>query len=768
MAARKGRKAASRREFLKQSLGAAAGAVLGPAAIGWAAGRGAWAGEAAAGVNLLKNGDFAAEDGGRPAEWAVEDRGQKVTLDKQEKPAGVGQSLRVDVVKDAGEGYGEIAQKIAIKPGTLYRLEGDLRMTQARQGLYQVKLFKGRGEISRLGTDDVAAGQWQTVTKEFPTGAADSVQVLCRWRQNRLSVGQTAWFARVKLTEVGPAPAEVQKPVPAVAEPRAEAVPTFECIGLTWSHPQGSATVAAQVTYRAAGEAEWRPAQDLWFDGRALGGRPPEYRGSIVGLKAGTKYDVRLALAGTPVIHLLQVTTWSEAFPIAKTVELPATSAAMLEINNVHGSPDGYILYTGPGGGPATIDVAGQARCNIRVIRSSYLIFRGLTLTGAQQHAIMLGKDDDDIVHDFVIENCDISGWGSNDASGFGVDHHSGVYSESKSLERVVIQRNRIHDPRSNANSWLQNRKGGTTQDHPLGPQAISLMAGKGRYVVRYNEMAGNPTHHFNDSMGADANFTFGGFPNRDSDVYGNFVAYCWDDGLEIEGANMNVRVWGNYITETYHPIANAAVSLGPLYIFRNVAYIGRAGPKDTYGQSWMKSGGSRTRHGYFGDGRCYVLNNTILILPGSEPQVRGGIGAGDRTLKNYVTRNNILQVPAPTGSRSGRLGTLAASISDPQESDTNSFDYDLYNGKIGAVAGSESHGIKGVPTYADGVGFDPKTMTGRFALAPGSPGHDAGAVVPNFTDGHTGAAPDVGAHESGTPPMQFGVRAYLPAGAVK
>ena len=104
-------------------------------------------------------------------------------------------------------------------------------------------------------------------------------------------------------------------------------------------------------------------------------------------------------------------------------------------------------------------------------------------------------------------------------------------------------------------------------------------------------------------------------------------------------------------------------------------------------------------------------------------------------------------------------------SISDTHKSDTNSFDYDLYNGQLGAVAGSESHGIVGVPTYADGVGFDLKTMTGKFSLAPSSPGHNAGVILPNFTDGYTGSAPDIGAHESGTPPMQFGVKAYLPAG---
>ena len=63
----------------------------------------------------------------------------------------------------------------------------------------------------------------------------------------------------------------------------------------------------------------------------------------------------------------------------------------------------------------------------------------------------------------------------------------------------------------------------------------------------------------FNDSMGEVHNFSYDGFPNRDSDVYGNYISHCWDDGIEIEGANMNVRVWENYITMTFTPSARPA-----------------------------------------------------------------------------------------------------------------------------------------------------------------------------------------------------------------
>ena len=57
-------------------------------------------------------------------------------------------------------------------------------------------------------------------------------------------------------------------------------------------------------------------------------------------------------------------------------------------------------------------------------------------------------------------------------------------------------------------------------------------------------------------------------------------------------------------------------------------------------------------------------------------------------------------------------------------------------------------HGIRGEPVYAAGAGFDPATRTGRFQLAPDSPGAGAGRPIPNFSDGSAGEAPDVGAHQ--------------------
>jgi Right handed beta helix region len=525
-------------------------------------------------------------------------------------------------------------------------------------------------------------------------------------------------------------------------------VPTFSSVGVYWSPANGSSKVVAAVSHRPLGSTAWQQDQDLWFDGRALGGRPAEYRGSIVGLKSGTAYEVRLTLAGTSQSVVTKVQTWSEQFPVGKVVELPANSSKPVDIKET-GSPTGYVLVTGPKGGPATIDVQGNADYDLRLTNSAYVIVRGLTLQGARHHGIALGASTSDAVHDIVIEKNSISGWGVKDASGFGTPMDSAIYSNTSGLARTVIQGNRISSPNTTSNSWSQTHNGTT---HPGGPQGITLLQSAGNNVIRYNDIVGDATHHFNDGMGATANFSYKGFPGPDSDIYGNYIAYTWDDGVEAEGGGMNVRISGNYFTEVYHAFGMAAVSQGPLYAYRNVADVARNDATATYGQAMFKMGGYTSGSTFYGDGRVYLFHNTAL-KPQNGPENRKAIEAGDgRVLRNVVSRNNILRTGAPSGSYS---------ISDDAKSPTNSFDHDLYNGLVRAAAGAEAHGIHAEPVLAPGWGLDAATRTGRFFLAAGSPGIDQGVPLPGFDDGWTGSAPDVGAQEAGAAPVTYGARAF-------
>ncbi|HEX9562706.1 MAG TPA: Ig-like domain-containing protein, partial [Gemmatimonadaceae bacterium] len=538
----------------------------------------------------------------------------------------------------------------------------------------------------------------------------------------------------------------------------ARAIATFESLGLYWTPPADPGAAGCTVRYRKAGESAWKDGLAMWYDARNN-----ECRGSLVYLSPGTNYDVQFAMPGQAPVAQITANTWSETFPIAQTVNLANGVLSQTLSITQGGTPSGYVLYTVPPGGQTTIDVA-NAQLNNVTIAASYVIVRGLTLRGAQQHAIVLL----DGAHDIVLEDNDISGWGRYsyvNSAGWqiGVDWEdgaAGVFANCSATpglgrERIIIQRNRIHHPRYGSSSW--------DWGHSSGPQAVGFRNCGGNNVFRYNEVySGDEQHYFNDSIGGAENFSATGFPGPDSDIYANIIMNSWEDGLEIEGGGRNVRVWGNYLDRTTTGISSTANHWGPLYIFRNVYNRSRQFsqvPLDSDERIYaFKSGNGGT----FGAGRRYVFHNTLLQAPPPSGSVHPlGAGKGisapnsNSPLTNTVSRNNILHV----------WQSWEPSISDYGTGNTsNDFDYDLYNGRIEAYQGAQSHGIAGTPVYAEGHGWSSESG-GLYALAPTSPGYDRGARLPNFNDDYVGAGPDVGAHEAGSPAMRFGVNAGTMAG---
>jgi hypothetical protein len=507
------------------------------------------------------------------------------------------------------------------------------------------------------------------------------------------------------------------------------AVPTYEAVGLYWQSPGG--TAGCEVKYRKNGETAWKQGLALWYDAR-----DSQCRGSIVGLEPGTWYQAELNIPGQAATRGVAFQTWSNAKPVAKTITVPAGSSQLTITEG--GSPSGWVVYEGNG---ATLDGGNSATYNVHV-KASYVIVRGLNLKGAKQDAIRL----EPTVHDVVIEDNDISGWGRTRDGTWATNMDSairGYCSESSSgaLMRVTIQRNKIHDPRYGANSW--------SDGHPAGAQAVSLSHCGGQLVVRHNDIYSSTGKYFNDAIGGEDNFTKAGFPNADSDIYGNRISHAWDDGIEAEGANENVRIWGNYIDRTAIGIATTATSVGPAYIFRNVwnraqMYEKQALDSDDR-QPFFKSGGQDA----LGHGRRYILHNTMLQARASGVTygLGGGFGLGGtgstQLIQNTYSFNNIYHQ-----WKDGKGFTY-------QTGSTSKFANDMYNGTTGDT--TVTNGIKGVPTYISGHGWQSEAG-GNYQLDTSSPGFGRGAKIDNFNDGV--ASPDVGAHQSGTAAMKFGVAA--------
>ncbi len=519
------------------------------------------------------------------------------------------------------------------------------------------------------------------------------------------------------------------------------AIPTFHCLGLYWSPRGGAADKEVAVRYRRGGAADWSEALPMRY--HPIPGTDEDladYRGSIVHLAPATTYEIQLTLAGTPTSAKLTATTWSEDFPVGETVRVSDRDTPLAITES--GTPNAWRVYDGR---DATIDVRHRHDSCI-TIDASYVILRGFTLKGAgaadNTRRSPIGAIRIEGGHDVVIEDCDVSDWGRlNPERGFGFNMDSAIFSRSDTLERLIVQRCKLHHPTFDGSTWYEP----THPTHTRGPQCISLFNTAGNHVIRYNECYSDLEHMYNDTIGGGSNGSFRGSPGPDSDIYGNLVSHCWDDGLEVEGGNRNMRVWDNYITQSAMMIGNAATSIGPLYVWRNVCARSQWKP-DYHGGYFLKMGFAGGEH--WMTGHQYIFHNTLFRSDEWLPT--GGLG-GNRIVKHTVSRNNILHVREPENR----------CASEAEQNIDNDFDYDLYNGRV--PEDHEAHGIQGEPVYAAGAGFDPATRTGRFQLAPDSPGAGAGQPIPNFSDGYTGRAPDVGAHQRGAPPMRYGVAATQP-----
>jgi Right handed beta helix region len=497
------------------------------------------------------------------------------------------------------------------------------------------------------------------------------------------------------------------------------AIPTFHCVGLYWSPPGGEAGKTVKICYRSQGAAEWKEGLPMRYNPIPKAAEClTDYRGSIVHLKPATTYEIQLTLAGATISTNFIATTWSEHFPVGETVRV-ASQNTPLAING-SGTAKAWCVYDGRG---AVIDVRHQHDACI-TINASYVIVRGFTLKGAGNAGSagkrIIGAINIRDGHDIVIEDCDVSDWGLlNPKTGFGNDYDAAIFSHSATLKRLIVQRCKMHHPTCDTNNWYEPKY----PTHPQGPQCISLFNTAGNHVFRYNECYSDPDHMFNDVIGGGSNGSYQGAPGPDSDIYGNIVSFCWDDGLEVEGGSRNVRVWDNYITQCLMMIANAPCSIGPLYIWRNVVTHSQWKPNDR-GGNFLKMGFAGTED--WMTGHLSVFNNTLFRSDDYLPT--GGLG-GSRIVKHTVSRNNILHIRLANGK--------GYSVSEAKENVDNDFDHDLFNGKV--PSGHEAHGVRGEPVYEKNAGFDPATQTGRFQLVPNSPGAGAGQPIPNFSDGFRG-----------------------------
>ena len=519
------------------------------------------------------------------------------------------------------------------------------------------------------------------------------------------------------------------------AGPEAWAVPTFESLGLYYN--RAMASEPCRVHYRVANAAEWREGYPLVYDQRER-----QYRGSLVGLTPDTLYDIRLEAGGDPA--QLEARTRSENFPVGKTTYLPGGTADQTLTIREGGTEQAWHLYTPAPGTKYVNDVFNLANHNV-VVEAEYVILRGLELKNAGIHGVLIRPG----VQNVVVEDCHITRWGRFTGSvswGLRIDLDSAIYAE-RDAGHLVVQRNLIENPRGASSDWESG--------HPEGPQAISMINTRGGNIIRYNTVQSTEDHGFNDGIGGADNYSFQGSPNRDSDIYGNIISNCWDDCIESEGANMNVRIWSNYIHHSFVDIATAVTSMGPIYIFRNVFGESRVTHRDPVGGNMIKTGmnyltinGERVSTGL---GYRFIFHNTAL-------QPRGPLNVmSDHELHNAVSRNNIFYCP-------GRI--YPQDWGEPHNDFQNDLTGNLLGG--GGLVRSMFLPSEGLEWYlAPSMNMvqvgrvlevTKKVVVDDDPVVPvPNPAIDKGVRLPGFNDDFTGAAPDIGAFENGRTPLRFG-----------
>lgn len=673
----------------------------------------------AAETNLLQNAGFQElDDKQAPTGWRGS--GDPLTTVTADLPRGPVQAVEIKVATQAN-GLGEYLQKIPAKPGYNYRVRGYLRSESAGRALLQVKLFNGAREVKRFDIGKPSATEWTLAEAEFTTPRnVDGMQVLCRYDRSARSQGQWAQFAGLSAVELG------EKVYTAPRPTGMSAVATFESIGVTLNY-EGDASPQARcvLRYRVKGQEPWQRGLDLVH-------RPTEslFRGSILGAAPGTEYEIECDLSDAgfddarPLTSArVGVATWIEDVPIARTVRLPAGVSSQPLVIEDKGTADGWILYTADEAG-STIDAGTQAQAAVAIRDAAYVIFENVTVRGGTVRGI--GVENSNHVR---IRRCDIAGWGEvgtrqdgiangrwANAEGKPIDWQAGVHVGGGSAQ-VVVEGNFLHAPRGTTNSWAHG--------HPTGKQGVILAMTDGNNVVRDNDLIGSESHWWNDGIESLFNERMAGGPHRDTDISGNVIAFANDDGTELDGGQMNVRFFNNWVQWTFCGISCAPNMAGPSYVYRNLFVL--TGDQRGLTNFGFKMPGDRHPN----PGRSFLLHNTMVSTNSGLSTGHMGPGAAPIT-----ARNNVYQ--------SGEL-LLQGRIEGNYD-----LDYDLVQPATlspPGAPGQETNAVIGTPTFE-------AAAAGDYRLAASSKGIDAAETLPGINDRFTGNAPDIGAFEQGSAPL--------------
>ncbi len=481
------------------------------------------------------------------------------------------------------------------------------------------------------------------------------------------------------------------------------------------------------LQYRKEGESQWRTAlSPVYLPNQRCA------RGSLLNLDENTSYQLRFDFTdgGQKKSVRKSFRTLNVHVPVVRTIELTPDNFRKINemipqeyfyqenweseldpVNKVsEQKPKGYLRFVSKPG--TVLDGGDDFPAAIHLQNVQNIILEGLTVRGGKVDAIRLNQ-----ARNIQIINCDIAGFGMigerrvdldgkyylKENARRALNNNAGIHVIE--CDSVLIERNYIHDPRGTANSWFYS--------HPAGPNAV-FIGGTTGAALRFNDFIGSDRKRWNDTVECESgNGSNRGSVYRDGEVCGNYFGFGNDDGMELDGGQINCRFFLNRTEGHLCGVSTAPCRKGPSYLYQNIF----CNQGDEYG---LVGAGIKNVYGNLGLGRMFFFNNTTVGY-GTGFSGCGGEREEYEPLKgkNFlkaVARNNI----SVTGS------CVSSSLYTILKCD---FDYDLFyharkESKKEFIAlkeaGLEEHGIHASPDFLD-------ANSGRYELKKGSPGYESG-----------------------------------------
>jgi hypothetical protein len=505
-----------------------------------------------------------------------------------------------------------------------------------------------------------------------------------------------------------------------------------------------------QVRYRKTGSTAWFTGLPLFRvhpETTVPYTIAPQFSGSIFDLRPATAYDIELKITDPdgPVNQTLTLSATTRAVPkdpvtpryrfVANTTELgqalgTAQPGDVITLADgvytgtwsigASGTQQNPIVIRGTSQAGTILD-GGNCYCNIIDVYGSWVHIERMTLRNAAQGLrFQTAGAQGNVLRRVYVKNTQL-----------------GMNTRNNQLDFYIadnIFEGRLQWPLTCADDGCAH-----------GNDDGIRMEGFG-HVVAHNRISGYGDAMKIEQAGA-----------RSVDFYGNEVLWSYDNGLELDDSEGNSRALRNRFTNSYSPISVQPINGGPAYIIRNITVNNPYGPLKFHG-----IGGGATPNGVFVYNNTFVSPYESLTMQSGVPshyfEIKNNLFVGPASLRRGVTVDWYGLIDHGTFDYNGYWPNAyfcywlpSAYIKAPNFATLQSY-------------GVETHGtLLSSSIFASGlIGpashyalMQPQDVT----LASASSALDRGALLPNVTDGYTGAAPDLGALESACAQPIYGPR---------